>query len=121
MASKLDLRAKQLMDGAGNDYFLRLKTIFKWLHIEIHIEDTDIYNLSETNRMRNIILHRNGEIDSKDASDFPTLSKWEGKVMPFSEDTFKNYYNALIKTLVAINNGTIERVKREKLIDGFSN
>lgn len=120
MASKLDLKAKQLMDGSGNDFFLRLKTIFEWFDIEIQLEDTDMYHLSEANRMRNIILHRNGEIDSKDASDFPSLSKWEGTVMPFSETIFKNYYNAIIKTLVSINNGTIERVKREKLIDGFS-
>lgn len=120
MASKLDLRAKQLAENAGPDYFLRLKTIFDWLSIKIDMEDIHIDNLSEANRMRNIILHRNGEIDSKDASDFPSLSKWEGTVMPFSQEIFKNYYNAIIHTLVAINTGTIERVKREKLIDGFS-
>lgn len=120
IASKLDLRAKQLTKNAGIDYFERLKTIFKWLNIEIDMDDSHINYLAEANRMRNIILHRNGEIDSKDALDFPSLSEWEGRVMPFSETIFKNYYNAIIKTLVAINSGTIERVKQEKLIDGFS-
>ncbi|UFH60473.1 hypothetical protein [Sulfurovum mangrovi] len=120
LASKLELKAKQLTENTGIDYFLRLKTIFAWFGVQIDIEEIHINNLAEANRVRNIILHRNGEIDSKDASDFPSLSEWEGEVMPFTEKIFKNYYDAIIKTLFAINKGTIEKVKREKLIDGFA-
>ncbi len=120
IASKLDLRAKQVIDNGGIDYFERLKTIFSWLDIKIEINEIHKYNLNEANRVRNIILHRNGQIDSKDVIDFPSLKEWENNVMPLTEERFKSYYDAIIQTLVAINTGTIEKVKREDLISGFT-
>lgn len=120
IASKLELRAKQVIDNSGIDYFERLKTIFSWLNIKIEIDTIYKYNLNEANRVRNIILHRNGQIDSKDAIDFPSLKEWENNVMPFTEERFKKYYNAIIQTLVSINTGTIEKVKEEDLISGFT-
>jgi hypothetical protein len=117
MASKLDLRAKQLTENSGIDYFKRLKTIFSWLNIEITIKESNAYYISEANRMRNIILHRNGVIDSQDVLDFPLLKEWENSVMPFNGKTFNNYYNAITEILISIMNGTATRVKEENLIE----
>jgi len=52
--------------------------------------------------MRNIILHRNGELDTQDIIDFPNLSEWEGETVPFSKIRFENYYHAIINILVSI-------------------
>lgn len=119
MASKLDLRAKQLTNNGGIDYFERLRTIFSWLNIEIITKEPNAYYISEANRMRNIILHRNGVIDSQDVLDFPLLKEWENSIMPFNEKVFRNYYNAIINILISISDGTSERVKKENLIEGF--
>lgn len=119
LASKLELRVKQINRDSGIDYFERLKIIFSWLDVEINVEDSHRYYLNEANRMRNIILHRNGNIDAKDVIDFPDLIQWEDSVMPFTEERFKKYYNAIIQTLLAIHYGTIEKVKREDLIPNF--
>jgi len=119
MSSKLDLRAKQLTENGGIDFFKRLKTIFSWLNININIKESDEYYISEANRMRNIILHRNGIIDAQDVLDFPLLKEWENRVMPFNEKIFKNYYDAIIQMLISINNGTATRVEKENLIEEF--
>lgn len=104
LASKLEAQSKRLTEDScpNRNYYERLKTILKWLHIEFNLEKADIYYLTEANRMRNIILHRNGEISSKDILDFPSLSEWENETMPFTDKIFKNYYNSIINTLRAI-------------------
>jgi len=101
LASKLENKAKNLMKDRGHNrnYYERLTMIFEWLNIGFSLEDTDIYHLSEANKMRNIILHSNGVVSSKDVLDFPSLLEWENKTIPFTEIIYKNYYNAIINTL----------------------
>ena len=101
LASKLEAKAKNSMKDRGHNrnYYERLVMIFEWLNIEFSLEDSDIYYLSEANRIRNIILHSNGLVSSKDVLDFPSLMEWENKAIPFTEIIYKNYYNAIINTL----------------------
>ncbi len=102
LAQKLEPKAKREAEDGGVDLFERLKKLFQYLDIHIELGDEDKYSLAEANRMRNILLHRYGEITEKDCQDFPRLSEWQGQVMPFDKDLFHCYYRSINSTLVSL-------------------
>jgi hypothetical protein len=102
LAQKLEPRAKRETENGGVDLFERLKTLFSYLDIHIHLDNDNKDALSEANRMRNILLHRYGEITEKDCLDFPQLSEWQGQVMPFNKDIFNRYYNGISSTFISL-------------------
>jgi hypothetical protein len=111
LAQKIESKAKSATDNGGIDFFGRIRTLFSWLNIEIDINEREKLSLSEANRVRNILLHRYGEVSDKDGRDFPNISCWVGAVMPLTKDTFTQYYNAITATLIAIMHGTVNRSK----------
>ena len=112
IAQKIEPKAKNATENGGLDLFARIQTMFSWLGIEIVIKDNEKIFLAEANRVRNILLHRYGEISEKDASDFPNLSNWVGSVMPLNKAKFTNYYKAISATLVSIMLGINKKKKK---------
>lgn len=110
IAQKLEPKAKRETDNGGIDIFARLKTMFGWLNIHIKLDNDHQAALAEANRMRNILLHRNGEISKKDALDFPILSEWEGSVMPLNKEIFNRYYNGMSHSFIALLDGIQTKV-----------
>lgn len=113
IANKIESKAKEANKDVSTDLFARIQTMFSWLGIEIKIEDKERHYLAEANRVRNILLHRYGEISEEDALNFPSLSNWVGSVMPFNKEIFTNYYDSIIKTLISIVSGIQEKMKNK--------
>lgn len=117
IAQKLEPKAKNSIENGGINYFERIKILFSWFEIDIDIEEEYQNILSEANRMRNIILHRYGEISDKDAMDFPSLSPWIGRVKPLEKEIFNSYYKAMSRTFIALLNGIQIKVKNNTEIN----
>ncbi len=113
IAQKIEPKAKNATEDGGLDLFARIQKMFSWLGIEIDIKDNEKSYLAEANRVRNILLHRYGEVSAKDASDFPSLSNWVGSVMPLNRAKFTNYYNGISATLISIMFGIQKKTKNE--------
>ena len=113
IAQKIESKAKNATEDGGLDLFARIQTMFLWLGIEIKIKDQEKAYLAEANRVRNILLHRYGEVSEKDASDFSSLSNWVGSVMHLNKATFTNYYNGISATLISIMFGIQKKTKKE--------
>lgn len=96
----LDAKAKDATPNGGVDIFNRLKTLLSWLGVDLETEDWIAPDLAEASRLRNVILHRYGEINDKDAVEVPSLAPWVGQVMPITDEKFTAYYNAISRTLV---------------------
>lgn len=109
LAQRVESKAKNSIENGGVDFFARLQKIFSWLDIKIDISEENKFYLSEANRIRNILLHRYGEVSDADAIDFPSLKPWVGAVMPLTQDKFTNYYNGISSTLVSIMKGIVSR------------
>jgi hypothetical protein len=102
IAQKIESKAKSSTQNGGLDLYARYQTMFSWMNIEIEVENKHRENLSEANRVRNILLHRYGEITEKDANEFPSLKNWIGSVMPLTKSKFTEYYESVISTLTSI-------------------
>ncbi|MCG6202506.1 hypothetical protein [Psychromonas antarctica] len=105
LAQRIESKAKGATENGGTCFFSRLQTTFSWLDIKIDIPAENVNYLAEANRVRNILLHRNGEISEKDVLDFPSLEPWVGNVMPFTKDKFTKYNKAISLTLISIMQG----------------
>jgi len=98
----LESKAKAATVDGGIDLFGRLKTMLGWL--DVHVKDNpDIAtDLAEANRVRNIILHRYGEVAESDVAAIKSLSPWTQQVMPMNADKFWQYQRAISETIIAI-------------------
>lgn len=114
IAQKLEAKAKKETTNGGIDIFARYKTLFGWLEIEFHITEENAIALAEANQVRNILLHRFGEVSAKDAMNFPVLAQWKGRVMPLNQHTFDRYYRSMSSFLVSLMKGISERMKSHK-------
>lgn len=94
LAARLQLKLKE------KNFTSRLVKLFEF--IELPLDITENPQLDEAHAMRNIIMHRYGEVRKQDADKFPALSKWIGKVMPINSSTLGNYYNSMTLTLLSI-------------------
>ena len=109
IAQKIEPKAKSKTANGGLEFFDRLSTAFSWLGISLSADSSVKAGLNEANRMRNILMHRYGEISQKDAEDFPTFGPWVGKVMPITRGDFDRYYHGISGILIAITNGTARK------------
>jgi hypothetical protein len=110
LSQRIESKAKNETPNGGVNFFNRVQTIFSWLDIKIEIHDQEKQYLDEANRVRNILLHRYGEVSEKDAREISTLAPWVGTVMPLTHETFSNYYNGISKTLVGIMQGIAKKI-----------
>lgn len=101
ISATLEGIAKAETANGGIDLFGRLKTMLGWL--DVHIEDNPNTSaaLAEANRVRNIILHRYGEVAESDVAAIPSLSPWVQQVMPMDRDRFGLYRSAVSETIMA--------------------
>jgi hypothetical protein len=109
LSQRIESKAKTDTANGGVDFFNRIQTLFSWLNIDIEINDNEKLYLTEANRVRNILLHRYGEVSEKDAREIPALAPWVGSVMPLTKEKFSNYYSGMSKTLVAIMQGITKK------------
>ncbi|ARO86649.1 hypothetical protein EBAPG3_002010 [Nitrosospira lacus] len=102
IAQKLDQKSKDAVINGGIDLFGRIRNTFSW--VDVSVEDDLIVSsgLAEASRMRNIIVHRYGQIEGDDAIAVPALTPWIGKVMPIDPAKFDSYYKAIAGCLVAL-------------------
>jgi hypothetical protein len=115
IAQKIESKAKEASINGGVDLYARLQTMFSWIDIKIDMEEKHKKSLAEANRLRNILLHRYGEITIKDAKDFPSLADWVGSVMPLDQTKFTEYYECLTSTLISISNEIILDPEEEEV------
>lgn len=100
VAQGLDLKAKNATPDGGINIFNRLKALLAWLGIKITNDDRIAADLAEACSLRNLVLHRYGEISSKDATDIPRFAAWVDKVIPITEERFTAYHKAISGTLI---------------------
>jgi len=104
LANRLEKRAADAKDNTAPILFERLKIMFSWLGLEIEADGDIPRHLDEANIVRNVILHRYGEIGEEDARRCPEVAAWLGKVVPLDDHRFTKYYQALSGTLMSIMN-----------------
>ncbi len=104
IASNLEKRVRQLNSNKnlGVNYYERIKIVFSWFELEYNLNNEDIYYLNEANRVRNIILHRYGNIEEKDISDFPRLRQYKNRLIHINEELFNRYYSAIMNMLIEV-------------------
>lgn len=102
IATALENVATNATTDSGIDLFGRLKTMFGWL--DVHVEDNPEITaaLAEANRVRNIILHRYGEVAESDVTAIPSLRPWAGEVVPINAGRFRRYQMAISETIIAV-------------------
>lgn len=101
ISSTLEIAAKDATANGGTDLFGRLKTMLGWLDLDIVDSRNISADLAEANRVRNILLHRYGEVAESDAAAIPALSPWVNRVMPVNSDKFWQYQKAVSETILA--------------------
>ena len=102
VAQKLDTKAKNATDDGGLNIARRTITLFSWFDLHIQIDDKTVRKYNEASRVRNVILHRYGQLISRDAEDFPELSQWVDKILPITVERLKSYYESVIAMHLAI-------------------
>jgi hypothetical protein len=98
----LDTKAKNATNDGGVDIARRTTTLFSWFGLNIQIDDQSARKYNEASRVRNVILHRYGQLTSRDAEEFPDLAKWVGEVLPITVERIHSYYEAVIAMHLAI-------------------
>lgn len=87
-------------------YHIRVIRILSYIELELRESDAKIPNaipnLNEAKEVRNIILHRYGEVGQRDVESCAALAPWLNKTIPLNTDRFRQYNEALTVTLVAI-------------------
>jgi hypothetical protein len=69
---------------------------YSFLGVVVELEYEKSLKLDEANRVRNILLHRSGEVMPKDARDFGSLKKYEGELFVMNDEVFVDYYYSII-------------------------
>lgn len=105
VAGMLENKAK----NGNNDLISRYKTLFNWLGVDFSLEAQYASDLAEANSVRNILLHRYGQIGEKDAINHPRLKEWQGSELPFTRELFDRYYDSISKFLVVLMKGIASR------------
>jgi hypothetical protein len=59
-------------------------------------------DFSEANAVRNILLHRYGNVGEREADAFPSLAQWRGRVVPFDRERFSRYYNSIVSVVTSL-------------------
>ena len=89
-------------------YHIRIIRILSYVGLDLLESDAkipnSIPNLNEAKEVRNIILHRYGEVGFRDIESCPELAPWLNKTLPFDTDRFRRYNEAITVTLVALMN-----------------
>jgi len=102
---------RKAMEGAV-PYHTRIIKMLSYIEVTVLESEARIPhampNLDEASRVRNIILHRYGEVGDRDVESCPALAPWLNKTIPFNDDRFRRYNDAITVTLVAIM-GAIQR------------
>lgn len=101
IASALENAAKTEVGSGGADLLGRLRTMLGWLDVQVEDNPSVARELAEANRVRNIILHRYGEVGDSDAAAIPALSPWVGQVLPMTSERFERYVRAVAATIVS--------------------
>jgi hypothetical protein len=104
IAQKLDQKAKTSLSNGGFDIHARYQLMFGWIEIDLPDDVRLSEELAEVNLLRNIIMHRYGRIDEKDAEQLPKLKHWIGSVMPLDQESFTRYNKAISSLLVVLMN-----------------
>lgn len=92
-----------------SSYSQMLINLYSFFGISLVLDDVHRLNLDEANRVRNILLHRSGEVMPKDIKDFPSLKCFDGKLYCMRESVFKGYYHAVVHFLTSLINAISER------------
>lgn len=84
------------------DTLARTQELFACIGVQFSVEESVRVNLSEANAVRNILLHRYGQVGQKAAIAFPELAKLSGSVVAFDRARFNRYYNAVSAVVIAL-------------------
>jgi hypothetical protein len=102
IAQKLDKKAINATDNGGLNIAKRTITLFSWFGLSIQIDDKNARKYNEASKVRNVILHRYGQLTLRDTEDFPELAQWVGEVLPITVERINSYYDAVIAMHLAI-------------------
>ncbi|MBU0652284.1 MAG: hypothetical protein KKG96_05330 [Proteobacteria bacterium] len=102
VAQKLDTKAKNATDDGGVNIARRTITLFSWFGLNIQIDDKTARKYNEASRVRNVILHRYGQLTRHDAEYFSELAQWVGEVLPITTERINGYYEAVIAMHLAV-------------------
>lgn len=102
IAQKIDTVAKNSTPEGGVDLFGRIRTAFAIIGIQIPANPQLAAKLAEASRLRNVLVHRNGQVSPKDAEAVPSLGPWVGSVVPIDTDRFRSLYESISACLVTL-------------------
>ncbi|QPI65898.1 hypothetical protein [Vreelandella venusta] len=86
-----------------------LINLYSFLGVSLVLDENHSLKLDEANRVRNILLHRSGEVMPKDAQDFPTLKVFEGGLYRMTDPVFNDYHSAIVHFLTSLIRAISER------------
>lgn len=84
------------------DTLARVQQLFGYIEVQMVVDESVRADLSEANAVRNILLHRYGQVGEKEAKAFPKLSEWSGQVVPFDRQRFTRYYKAIVSVITSL-------------------
>lgn len=102
IAQRLEKKAiKASADGTVN-IARRTITLFSWFGLNIEVDAGKARKYNEASMVRNVILHRYGQLAPHDVKDYPELVEWVGKVLPITTERINSYYDAVIAMHLAM-------------------
>lgn len=96
IAKQLQNKAKKLPTGSDRDVFLRLKTMFGWIGVNIELNESSVKLFNEIVLIRNIMVHRNGRISEADIAQAEGLKKFQSSGLRIDNVHFALYGTTLI-------------------------
>lgn len=104
IAQKLDRKAKEATLDGGVNITERTATLLSWFDLFIDIDEDVTWTYNQAAMVRNVVLHRYGNLLDKDVEKFPELRDWVGKVLPITTERLTSYYNAIVNVHLGIAN-----------------
>jgi hypothetical protein len=101
-AQHLERAANRSTDAEWWDVFARIQRLFGSIGVEVTIEEGSRKDLAEANAVRNVLLHRYGNVGDKESDAFPSLAQWRGRVVPFNRERFYRYYNSVASVVTSL-------------------
>lgn len=101
LAKSLESAAKNATQGGWRDPAGRIMATLAWLDVHVKLSPDVCTVLAEANQVRNIFLHRYGEVTEAELAEMPSLHPLAGRVVRMTNERFVRYKSAISELLIA--------------------
>lgn len=108
LAKTVESRAKKATPGGWRDPAAQIMTALSWMDVHVKLSTEVSMVLAEANQVRNIFLHRYGEVTEAELAEMPSLYPLVGRVVRMTSERFGRYNSAISELLIAATNAVSE-------------